>query len=136
MQWERYAWHSFHPQLALFLDKWVLEKLHAIYVLITWLVFQAHIHHCSLCHSAALWLFREHIGTRGVLGPATTRTFTFFDACTKLLQVWLRGRVHPSQGGHYLENCQPSCVSISSILKLKKEKDRFSFYSLVCFICL
>ncbi|KAK4806870.1 hypothetical protein QYF61_012591 [Mycteria americana] len=39
----------------------------------------------------------EQIGTRGVLGLVTAQAFTSFGACTKLLLVWLRGRVHLSQ---------------------------------------
>jgi len=49
----------------------VLEKPPTIHVLITWSVFQAHMHRCSLCQSAPLWVFREQIDTRGVLVPAT-----------------------------------------------------------------
>lgn len=63
------------------------------------------MHRCSLCHSAPMWVFREQIGTRGVLGPATAQAFSSFGASTKLLLVWLRGSVHTSQYNiklHYL----------------------------------
>lgn len=59
MWWERCAWDSLYPQLSLLLDKWVLEKLPAIHVLIAWLIFQGHMHQCSPCHSAPLWVFQR-----------------------------------------------------------------------------
>lgn len=54
MWWERYEWDSFYPQLASLLDKWVLEKPSSIHTSLTWSVFQAHRHPCSLYHSAPL----------------------------------------------------------------------------------
>jgi len=85
--WERYARDSLYSQLSLFLDKWVLEKPPTIHELITWLMFLVHVHRCSLCHFAPLWVFREQTEIRGVLGLTTAQAFTSSKACTKPLPV-------------------------------------------------
>jgi len=54
------------------------------------------MHRCSLCHSAPLWVFRERIESRGVLGPAMAQDFISSGACTKSPPVWSRGQVHLS----------------------------------------
>lgn len=74
---------------SLIKDSWKSHLLFMHYS-ITQSVFQARVHRCSQGHSAPLGV------SRGVLGLATAQVFTCFEACTKLLIVWLRGQVHLS----------------------------------------
>ena len=69
-------------------------------------MFQGDRQRCSLGHSAPLWVFREEIETRGVLGLAMAQAFTSFGACTKLRLVWLWDRVYPS---HRLLGIEGTC---------------------------
>lgn len=100
MWWERGAWDSLYPLLSLLLYKWILGKPPVLHVLMAWLVFQGNIHRCSLYQIAPVWVFREQIETRGILGSFMAQIFLSFGACTKLELVWFRGRVHPSQWGN------------------------------------
>lgn len=59
------------------------------------ILFQAHLHWCSWCHSAFERDFRQQIGTGEILGLVTDQPFASFRACTKL--VWLRSWLYPPQ---------------------------------------
>jgi len=74
-----------------------LEKPLTIYELINQLVFQAPLCWCSLCCSAPLWVFREQIEVRDVLGSITAQAFTSFGGCIKPLPVWSSGWAHLPQ---------------------------------------
>lgn len=66
--------------------KWILQKPHAIHVLIAWscselICVDAHI------VAAHLWVFSEQIESRGVLGLPMAQAFTFFGASNKVTHL-------------------------------------------------
>lgn len=87
----KWKWMSETPCTPKFLSSLINEPWKSHLLLMLWSVFQAHVHRCSVCHSAPLWFSWRSSWSGYSSGFASSEFWT------KLLLVWLRGRVNPSE---------------------------------------
>lgn len=147
MQWESYAWaFCAHSLLCSLINgSW---KSHPLSMC-------ALPDECSqvtctgahLGHSAPLWAFREHMGTRGVCGQAMAQAMTSAGACTKLLLVWPCGWVHLSHtyccAGVCIEpkGLHPECQNLTEVKKAVRQLEIHIVRKVIswfrwCLVCL